>query len=477
MKKQYMLIISTVLMILLSLVLILLKGDKPSDKIISEDSNILVEDKEQVENQENEELTKEQINEKELEKIEEPEEKQEDLDEKKLTKKDPEYWIDKTASKNVLLMNESEINHFNNENFSREDFLRDIKIHESIIAGSDLNELISSFSQKPEGTRYDSNGKIMNQEYFNKLHSNLNLESIEESNSIRYGVIVNRTLMRKFPTNEPAYKKQEDIEFDSFAETAIYPWEPVVVYSESKDGLWYLCSMYNYMGWVYGDDLAIGEKDDIFGKIDNEEFLMVVDRQISIEDVLFDMGTKIPLKDESKDRYNLLLPQKDDMGRLKFEESEVKKSDSFHRGYLAYTKENIIKQGFKFINEPYGWGGMNNSRDCSALIMDIHRTFGIKLPRNASQQESKSIGKNYSMDSIENLPPASVLYMPGHTMLYLGKDDEHYMLHQYQGHYEITGDGLNYINMMKTDISPMTIKNSQGKTYMDLITIAKEFIE
>ncbi len=36
---------------------------------------------------------------------------------------------------------------------------------------------------------------------------------------------------------------------------------------------------------------------------------------------------------------------------------------AFSKGYLPYTKENIIKQGFKFKGEEYGWGGgINNKR-------------------------------------------------------------------------------------------------------------------
>src|SRR5699024_3940686 len=128
--------------------------------------------------------------------------------------------------------------------------------------------------------------------------------------------------------------------------------------------------------------------------------------------------------------------------------------------------------------EEYGWGGMNNKRDCSAFIMDIYRTFGLKLPRNTSEQGLKSIGKIYEFNNAENFIPAIVLYMPGHTMLYLGEDGgEHYMIHQFAGYYVKEGDKLNYIEMMKTAVTPIDLRTSTGETYIDKVYLGKEFIK
>ena len=319
------------------------------------------------------------------------EDKKDDIEEvhkeeiKILTKDDSEYWTQKIDNKDLLLMDESKIVKFNESNFEKHDFLTNLRQCKSTISKQDLNGLINSFSVEPNETRYDSKGNIMNQEYFNKLYFNLNLENIEESTTIRYGLTVNRTGIRKFPTSEPSYKKKDDILFDRFVETAIYPLEPLVIYTESKDGQWYFGRMYNYIGWIPKKDIALGTKEEIFNKIDDECFLMVIDRQISIDNILFDMGTKIPLIDESEEAYTILMALKDENGKLKFLEKDIDKTEGFNKGYLDYTRENIIKQGFKFNGEAYGWGGMNGTRDCSAFIMDIHRTFGIKLPRNASQ--------------------------------------------------------------------------------------------
>ncbi|WP_025641905.1 SH3 domain-containing protein [Schnuerera ultunensis] len=390
------------------------------------------------------------------------------------TIKDPEFWIDKIEDKGLLLMNSMEIEQFNRKIFSQFDFLMDLENHVDSIKGEELKDLIKNISKPSKEIGYDREGNIMDADYFNRLIYNSNLESLPASIPIKYGVTTNRTMIRTFPTLEPSYREKDDTHFDRFMETAIYPWEPLVIYSESADGEWYFGRMYNYLGWIPKKDMAIGQKEEIFHYINLESFLIVIDKQIYVDDILLDMGVRIPIIKEGRDSHIVALPARNQEGQLEIVEKEIYILDKFNKGYLPYTKENIIRQGFKFYGEEYGWGGKDNKRDCSALIMDIHRTFGLKLPRNSIEQGVETIGKIHSK---ENIPPASLLYMPGHTMLYLGEHEGlGYILHQFSGYYEEGEEGLNYIEMMRTDVTPITIKTSNGKTYMEMISICKEFI-
>ena len=390
------------------------------------------------------------------------------------TIEDPEFWIDRIEDKDLLLMNLTEIEKFNEEILKKFDFLVDLEEHKENIKKEKLQELIESTSQIPGELRYDREGNIMDEDYFNRLIHNFNLESYPASISIKYGVTINRTMIRTFPTFEPSYREKDNPNFDRFMETAIYPWEPLIIYSESTDGEWYFGRMYNYLGWIPKKDVAIGEKEEIFSYIKREPFLVVIDKQVYIEDLLLDMGVRVPIIEENKDAYVIGIPTRNEDGQLEIVEKEIHTLEKFNKGYLPYTKENIIKQGFKFYGEEYGWGGSDNKRDCSAFIMDIYRTFGLKLPRNSIEQGIESIGKIHSK---ENIPPASILYMPGHTMLYLGEENGvGYILHQFAGYYEEGEKGLNYIEVMKTGVTPLTIKISNGKSYMEVINVCKEFI-
>ena len=326
----------------------------------------------------------------------------------------------------------------------------------------------------------------MDSDYYNILLFNLNLDSIKDTN-IQYGITIDRTSIRTFPTYEPSYRKKGDTQFDRFQKTAVYPLEPIIIYSKSSDEEWYFARMYNYIGWIPKDKIAIGEKEEIFNYIDMETFVVVVDRQITIMDKVFDMGVRIPLKEEKENTYIILIPEKDENNKLQIKEYEINKFKELNLGYLPYTKENIILQAFKLNGEEYGWGGLNNTRDCSAFMMDIYRTFGIKLPRNTLEQGSKSLGRQYDlnhnmpmerkMEILEELPKVTPLYMPGHTMLYLGKDgDEYYIIHQFAEYYVENEGILEKISMMKTAVTPGTIKTDSGKTYLENIYLAKEFI-
>jgi hypothetical protein len=126
-------------------------------------------------------------------------------------------------------------------------------------------------------------------------------------------------------------------------------------------------------------------------------------------------------------------------------------------GYLPYNIANIIIQSFEFHGEIYGWGGMNNARDCSAMIMDIYRTFGIKLPRNSSQQGNNSYGMFFSP---KELAPGMPIYMPGHAMIYLGEyQGEHYVIHNFSGFYNTNKE---FQKIMRTLVTPLSIRNSKA---------------
>ncbi|MCH3960309.1 MAG: NlpC/P60 family protein [Selenomonas sp.] len=39
-----------------------------------------------------------------------------------------------------------------------------------------------------------------------------------------------------------------------------------------------------------------------------------------------------------------------------------------------------MKQAFRFLGDEYGWGGQNNSVDCSSFTQNVYRSFGIMIP-------------------------------------------------------------------------------------------------
>jgi len=121
----------------------------------------------------------------------------------------------------------------------------------------------------------------------------------------------------------------------------------------------------------------------------------------------------------------------------------VDKNIGVNIGFIPFTEKNIIHTSFKFLGERYGWGGLHNARDCSSYIGDVYKTFGFVLHRNSHEMEKdlrfKRIPKTnqtFYPDIFDSIPVGSILYLPGHVMLYLGKEEENkeiFVLHDSLG--------------------------------------------
>ena len=380
-------------------------------------------------------------------------------------------------------MNTDEINRFNLENLRINENLIHIEQLPQNISKQGLTRMILNNSVIPKGIRFDINGNELTDEWYNNIFKNIGVETLSDVNNLRYGITNKRTILKSFPTYLSSYNTKGDAEFDKFMETAIYPLEPIAIYWQSIDDQWIFGSIYNYTGWIPKNDITIGSKEEIFDIINKDEFLTVIAPQVVIEDIIFDMGVRIPIKEVKENSYAIYIPT--DHKEHLYEIVEITKSEDFKLGYLPYTKDNLLKQALKFYGEPYGWGGMNNSRDCSGFILDIHRVFGLKLPRNAGQQALNPLGISHEFNEndlqdrlkiLDTMEVGTALYMPGHAMIYIGKDKgQHYMIHQYVGHYEKKGNSLVYIEAMKTDITPVTIMTSTGISYLERVYISKEF--
>ena len=181
------------------------------------------------------------------------------------------------------------------------------------------------------------------------------------------------------------------------------------------------------------------------------------------------------------------LPVKDDSGRLGFKTALVGRGQDVREGYLPYTRENLIRQAFKFLGERYGWGHSYNARDCTGLVLDVYRSMGIKLPRNSSQQGSSPIGDNVrfgegatNAERLAALADASagdLLYSPGHVMIYLGQDDgQPWIIHDSSGSgwVDDNGDPIDGIMNGVAVMPLLTARMSPELTYFETLYAIKK---
>ncbi len=330
----------------------------------------------------------------------------------------------------ILTLNEIEV--YNEKIKNKTNELYDLNSYKSMTKDEILN-YIKKYDI-PKGKYND--GKLITNEEINAILNNRDIDNIEDALKIQKGIIVKRANLRSFPTTIGFYDTKIN-DYDKIQETELLVNTGVLILHESKDKLWYFVMSPIYVGWVEKDTVALASDVNYDFFINNSNYGVIIDKYVKIDDITLDMGVKLPYINNK-----FILP-------IKLENSEVGKreidisSDKINIGYLPYTKENVIKEAYKYLGEPYSWGGLNKSVDCSSFIMNIYKTFGFNFPRNTSSQ-NKSVGEvisltdknnNEKLNLINNTEP-SLLYQDGHVMLYIGiKNDKHYIIHA-------SGDGM-----------------------------------
>jgi hypothetical protein len=412
----------------------------------------------------------------------------------------PEFWIKKVKNPSRILLTSEEIQRMNEENLKRQELflcrVKDLKEEwkkEEIL--SLLREDWEGFG-KTEEVRYGRNGMPLQEPFWNELKSNLHQESLKERNPLLFGLVVKRTDIRVFPTDERSMSTPTNHEFDRFQHSMVSPGSLIGIYYLSKDKQWAYVQTGFIRGWVRMKDLAIAkEKSEAKHYEETKERLLITGNFVNIfgdptlQQLVFtaQMGNSFPLismhgeSGTGEPGYVIKIPYRGQDGGLSFRKGYISKDEDVHRGFLPYTQENVAHQAFKMLHQPYGWGEMDGGRDCSRFIMDIFATFGILMPRNSklqaqvgtplSQTEGKSLKeKGKILDRAMRI--VTLLRSPGHIMLYLGKDHgKYYVIHSIWGIQKSERLSLKLKKIGKVVVSDLSLGNKEPNgSLLDRIT-------
>lgn len=414
----------------------------------------------------------------------------------------PEYWKQKLRPMQSVILSKERIEKQNRHFIQSNEHMNALEDISPIVSKSKVLSMISAISKAAKDNRYFANGSLVSQKDYDRYTRLLNLSEIRESVPVRFGMVIKRTNMRSFPTNDAVFKNKDRYNLDRFQETALFPTEAVAIYHESADGKWFFVSSYNYNAWVLKSDIAIGKPAQIFNYKKNPNFLMITGDKVltnynpinnAISEIQLDMGIRInlvkkeniPTSIDGQNTYTsyvINLPTRTASGLLKFQPAMIARSKDVHLGYLPFTQENLIEQSFKFLGERYGWGHSFNARDCTGFVGDVYKSFGILMPRNSGQQAQSSQGQNIhfshsanaseKLKSINALNVGDLIYIPGHVMMFLGrKDGEPYIIHDVSGLSYMKKDGSYYKSTLNgVSVTPLTsLQTSQETSYLDQI--------
>ena len=155
------------------------------------------------------------------------------------------------------------------------------------------------------------------------------------------------------------------------------------------------------------------------------------------------VGSQFPLAEEVDGTYRIWVVQADE-GRNAQLRPALLPADAAVRQPPALTPHAFAEIANQLMNQPYGWGGLYQNRDCSSMLKDLFAPFGLWLPRHSSHQamtggsfiELGSLAPEERQRMIlqRGVPLMTLIWARGHIMLYLGHYEGHALVfHNFWG--------------------------------------------
>jgi len=236
----------------------------------------------------------------------------------------------------------------------------------------------------------------------------------------------------------------EGFPFDYNQNSSLNINTPLFVSHYSKDKKWVYAKSSYAFGWVKTNDIAFVNYA-FKKKFENNNYAITIKDDLQVKDKWFKtivkMGTIFPINPKNS-KY--MIAYKNKKGYAVLKDVRAVKKFLIAKKPIKFNHANIALISKQLINEPYGWGGKLEARDCSSLTRDFFAPFGIYMRRNS--QEQVRDGKR--VISLRGLSPyvkkkrilkyakpfQSLLYVKGHIVLYVGqKDGEPIIMHNYWG--------------------------------------------
>ena len=271
-------------------------------------------------------------------------------------------------------------------------------------------------------------------------------KQIENSNFNDYNILPKKAItlknvnIRVLPTNSPMFydptQPGEGFPFDYNQNSSLKINTPIIVSHLSKDRAWAYIESSTVGGWVEIGTIAYVDNDFI-QEFKTSNYFVSIKEKFPIYDPIFREYVKVAtIFPKKNNKY--IIAKKDDNQNAYISYIDLN-NDEVESMPLTFNSENRIKIAKQLIDEPYGWGGLLNNRDCSSFTQDYFATFGKFLHRNSKAQLSN--GKYFDMSKLTNnekkefmknngVPFSTLVYLKGHIMLYIGiKENEPLVLH------------------------------------------------
>ncbi len=414
----------------------------------------------------------------------------------------PDFWVGKLERPDRAIMSAKAIAAQNEKLFRLDESMNDLSALTETRPGQEIVASINELSALPDEPLYDVQGDPVPADTLKKLTQSLDLDVVPATVPTQYGLALNRTALRKFPTDLRVFSSKGDTDIDRFQESALFPGTPVAIAHRSRDGKWLWVESPNYKAWALAEDIAVGSKQAVFEPLKKAPYRVVSGAKVStvftreqpqLSELQLDMGVRVPLAGVASDAlvngqhsytsWVVELPIRNAQGTLAFAPALLQKNQDTAADYLPLTRANLIRQAFKFLGERYGWGHSYNGRDCSGFVSEVYRSMGVELPRNTSDQsispalDRTTFGKEDGPDprraAVDQLQVGDLIYIPGLVMMMIGRiDGAPYVIHDTNGGSFLDGDGkMRSMHLNAVSVTPLLpLRFNEKTTYVDRIT-------
>ncbi len=258
-------------------------------------------------------------------------------------------------------------------------------------------------------------------------------------------IVTENALVRLLPTMD-LYMQHPDLPgqgypFDNLQNSVLWAGTPVYLLEESRDRAWCKVLAADCAGWIRAQNLARAGAGFVRGwrrAVLRHGLVAAVATETPVLDPMGRfrghayVGSVFPGRAAPGSRPAILIPGRHAGTHQAFSQPAFLAPGAGVAQPWPYTPRNAARLLRTLLGRPYGWGNTQLHNDCSAELKHFFAPFGLWLPRHSTDQ--KTVGRAIDLSGLEprqrvstldevGKPYRSLLWIPGHVMLYLGPLD------------------------------------------------------
>jgi len=330
--------------------------------------------------------------------------------------RNPAYWIARMKAADKVVMTLTQIQHMNRDyqqrmsNISRLDSNMIKQIGQELKNSPGLLRFIPNFNSKSPaelsiithnminkeinylmGRKY---GNIMGIEYSDQelkaIKDEMAYGNISNQIKIKSGITVGDSRLRIIPSIRPEYigLLNNKTRWDLWNLDVIPIGSSVQILHISKTGGFLFVLSEKGYGWISSEKIAISSTNEIDNFINAKDFIICTgemvpfysDSNCTYVSGWLRMGDRLAI--QHNDHRLIRIPTRQVNGKFLIQDAWLKSDADIHRGYLPYSRKNVLLQAFKLLDNIYDWTGAWYGRDHATVLRDIFSCFGFELPSN-----------------------------------------------------------------------------------------------